>query len=117
MKIRVLLCCLMLSLAIVLVACGGSNPPGDEESALRVFVPGPDLAKAVEMDPVILDQYPCPPSADETSEKPEPKVLVCHIPPGDPRSRKEICIAKAAIKAHVKDHGPNDVRDYLGSCF
>jgi hypothetical protein len=38
------------------------------------------------------------------------KVLVCHIPPGDPGNRHTICISTNAVAAHLA-HG-----DYLGPC-
>lgn len=38
------------------------------------------------------------------------KVVVCHIPPGNPDNRHDICISPNAVQAHL-DHG-----DKLGSC-
>ncbi len=40
-----------------------------------------------------------------------PKVLVCHIPPGNPANAHTICIAQAAVGAHRKHHG-----DTIGPC-
>jgi hypothetical protein len=34
-----------------------------------------------------------------------PKVLVCHIPPGNPANAHDICIGEPAVKHHVKHHG------------
>ena len=41
------------------------------------------------------------------------KVLVCHVPPGNPSNAHTICISKNDIAAHVPLHGG----DYLGSCY
>jgi Dickkopf N-terminal cysteine-rich region len=59
------------------------------------------------------------PSADEfgQSEQPlqsvdggapacaSPKVLVCHIPPGNPANAHFICVGAPAVKPHQKHHG------------
>ena len=39
------------------------------------------------------------------------KVLVCHIPPGNPDARHTICIGNPAVDHHIAHHG-----DYLGDC-
>jgi hypothetical protein len=39
------------------------------------------------------------------------KVLVCHIPPGNPENAHNICISKNALQTHVDHH-----EDYLGEC-
>src|SRR4051794_39269045 len=55
------------------------------------------------------------PTATELDATPEtclaPKVLVCHIPPGNPGNAHTICIAAEAVQAHLDNHG-----DYLGVC-
>jgi hypothetical protein len=39
------------------------------------------------------------------------KVLVCHIPPGNPANAHTICVGAPAVKAHEKNHG-----DSVGAC-
>jgi len=39
------------------------------------------------------------------------KVLICHIPPGNPANAHEICVGEPAVAAHVKNHG-----DPIGPC-
>ncbi|MBW8049091.1 MAG: hypothetical protein FVQ77_01875 [Cytophagales bacterium] len=39
------------------------------------------------------------------------KVLICHIPPGNPDNLHTICISPNAVPAHLAQHG-----DYLGQC-
>jgi hypothetical protein len=39
------------------------------------------------------------------------KVLVCHIPPGNPANAHEICVGAPAVAAHVSNHG-----DPIGAC-
>ncbi|MDI1355475.1 MAG: hypothetical protein PSX36_11175 [bacterium] len=38
------------------------------------------------------------------------KVLICHIPPGNPSNRQDIWVSPSAVSAHLA-HG-----DFLGSC-
>lgn len=40
-----------------------------------------------------------------------PKVLVCHVPPGNPANAHTICVGAAAVPAHVTHHG-----DQVGVC-
>ena len=40
------------------------------------------------------------------------KVLVCHVPPGNPANAQSICISPNAVSTHVGNHGG----DYLGEC-
>jgi hypothetical protein len=42
---------------------------------------------------------------------PASKVLVCHLPPGNPANMQEICISPAAVDTHVRLHG-----DSVGAC-
>lgn len=42
---------------------------------------------------------------------PPPKVLVCHVPPGNPEAAHELCVGEAAVRAHVEHHG-----DTVGAC-
>ena len=39
------------------------------------------------------------------------KVLICHIPPGNPENAHEINVDYHAVPAHVANHG-----DTIGSC-
>ena len=39
------------------------------------------------------------------------KVTICHIPPGNPANRHDICINPNAVSTHLSNHG-----DYIGEC-
>jgi hypothetical protein len=41
----------------------------------------------------------------------QPKVTICHIPPGNPGNRHEITVGESAVAAHIRDHG-----DMVGPC-
>jgi hypothetical protein len=41
----------------------------------------------------------------------EKKVLVCHIPPGNPSNAHTIFFSKNAVSTHLDEHG-----DYIGEC-
>ena len=50
--------------------------------------------------------------ADGTKACENPKkVLVCHIPPGNPDNAHDICVGAPAVAAHQENHG-----DTLGPC-
>jgi len=84
----------------------------------------PNIADPIAQPPVtttytvtVTDANGCSDTDDVTVEvldvrcgKKMDKVLVCHIPPGNPENAHTICIAPAAVPAHLA-HG-----DYLGPC-
>lgn len=43
------------------------------------------------------------------------KVLVCHIPPGNPMNAHTLCISPNAVDAHMQ--GSNQHHDFLGDCW
>lgn len=43
------------------------------------------------------------------------KVLICHIPPGNPANAHTICVSPNAVPAHVPGH--NQHNDFLGDCW
>jgi hypothetical protein len=48
----------------------------------------------------------------------EKKVMICHVPPGNPAARHTICIGKPALDAHMshKLKDADDETDTLGAC-
>jgi hypothetical protein len=54
-----------------------------------------------------LERHELAPSAQGEAE---PKVTICHVPPGNPENAHEITVAEASLKAHFP-HG-----DTLGTC-
>lgn len=43
---------------------------------------------------------------------PAGKVLICHLPPGNPANVQEICVGASAVAAHLDNHG-----DGVGGCY
>jgi hypothetical protein len=39
------------------------------------------------------------------------KVLICHIPPGNPANEHSICVGEPAVAPHMRLHG-----DFVGAC-
>jgi hypothetical protein len=39
------------------------------------------------------------------------KVLICHIPPGNPANQHDICVSTNAVEPHQTHHG-----DFVGAC-
>lgn len=52
---------------------------------------------------------PCPPPGPPDDQYKD-KVLICHVPPGNPGNRHEISVSSSAVPAHL-GHG-----DYVGHC-
>lgn len=44
------------------------------------------------------------------------KVLICHVPPGNPAAKHTICIGEPAVTAHLEKHHGGRSLDYLGDC-
>jgi hypothetical protein len=44
------------------------------------------------------------------------KVLICHVPPGNPDAKHTICIGESAVNAHLNKHHGGKSLDYLGDC-
>ena len=42
---------------------------------------------------------------------PEDKVMICHIPPGNPENAHTITVGASAVPAHIANHGDN-----VGEC-
>ncbi|MFN8846171.1 MAG: hypothetical protein ACK5V3_13425 [Bdellovibrionales bacterium] len=61
----------------------------------------------------LLKDYACEDLAMGSKSK---KVLVCHYPPGNPSNRHEICVGRAALKAHLSHHKDSAHMDHLGEC-
>jgi hypothetical protein len=61
----------------------------------------------------LLKNYACEDLAMGRESK---KVLICHYPPGNPSNRHEICIGRAALKAHLSKNKDSAHMDHLGEC-
>jgi len=101
--------------ALAISGCGKTafSSVGDSEKASQAAAP--TLEEAA-VDPELTEKphYNC---GDPLKQ--DHKVLVCHVPPGNPDNRHTICIGKPALKAHLRlhvAHGDPDVRDTLGAC-
>lgn len=57
----------------------------------------------------VLKDHAC---GDNSSKK----VLVCHYPQGNPSNRHEICIGRAALRAHLSHSADAAHMDHLGAC-
>lgn len=101
---------------IVLLAstCGGGSPTAPEaqplSAAAQSQLPSSSHGQGKRQGQgqgqgQTLDGYtPCP-----TPGNPR-KVVICHIPPGNPSNAHEICIGRRGVPAHLA-HG-----DFLGEC-
>jgi hypothetical protein len=87
------------------VTIGVENQDGTDGYAVAgPVVPG----QCVSLCPfeILLIECGCPPCGHNNN-----KVLICHIPPGNPGNAHDICIAEAAVPAHEAEHG-----DGCGPC-
>lgn len=95
---------------LFLVGCGGTTGfnggAASDEAAQSLNKLGPPLI-AAESDPSLLDEYACGGGK---------KVRICHVPPGNPDNRHDICIGRPAVEAHLREHRHGELGDYLGAC-
>ncbi|MGE0550511.1 MAG: hypothetical protein AB7O24_28315 [Kofleriaceae bacterium] len=77
----------------VIAACVGA--PDVDDSTLNMTGTEEQALKTVDGQPYCRDG----------------KVLICHIPPGNPDNAHTICISENAVDAHVSHHG-----DPVGAC-
>jgi len=92
-------------LALFLTTCSEAPTEPNMEEAQAVSQPTPS------------GQEPEPDTGGESTQFtscPTPgnpsKVLICHVPPGNPPNAHEICVGQSAVPAHLA-HG-----DFLGEC-
>lgn len=78
----------------------------DDQVADRVDEDGDDKHED-NLTNLELDMIACSTDASLNSRK----VLICHIPPGNPAARKTICISRNALNSHADHHG-----DTMGAC-
>ena len=98
---------LLLLLVVMVVGCSRSGIPSDADTDVDSDV---DTDADSDSDSDSDVDSDCDSDTD-VHECVYPKVLVCHIPPGNPENCHEICVAKEAVIHLVSDHG-----DLFGEC-
>jgi hypothetical protein len=68
-------------------------------------------ARETDEDPLASDEAALKDPATGAPTCAAPKVLICHIPPGNPANAHEICVGEPAVAPHVSHHG-----DSVGAC-
>ena len=84
-------------LACVTAACAGEDAP-EEQGDPTLYLTGTEEIARENED----GSFDC--------ESPR-KVLICHIPPGNPDNAHTICVGAPAVRAHEENHG-----DPIGAC-
>jgi hypothetical protein len=92
----------------------GSLIPGATSATLQVTQPGTYCVTAVDANGCQSTAPSCTSvsSADVTCGNHNQKVVLCHLPPGNPSNHQTLCIAPSAVPAHLANH-PGDC---VGSC-
>ena len=88
--------CLFAVLACLTAACAGDSP--EVQGDPTYYLTGTEEQARQNED----GSFDC--------ESPR-KVLICHIPPGNPDNAHTICVGAAAVRAHEENHG-----DPAGEC-
>lgn len=101
-------------IGVVLAGCKQGVSISSTDGSFTVPVEGIAL-KAAADDLRILELYECKDKGKKG------KVLVCHVPPGNPDARHNICIGPKAVQKHLDHHHGEDsdgvqYSDYLGDC-
>ncbi len=89
--------CLFALLACLTAACAGEDLTEDKGDPTLYLTGSEERAREHEDG-----SYDC--------ESPR-KVLICHIPPGNPDNAHTICVGAPAVRAHEENHG-----DPIGEC-
>jgi hypothetical protein len=53
---------------------------------------------------------------NSANAKPEDKVVICHVPPGNPENAHTITVSENALKGHLDNNGKLHGLDYYGEC-
>ena len=72
--------------------------PGCDDNA---DINGNNIPDCIDMD--LMTNWPCGNNGS--------KVTICHIPPGNPNNRHDICVNPNAVSNHLNNHG-----GYIGEC-
>jgi hypothetical protein len=98
---------------------GTSGSQGDHKQTICHIPPGnPDNPQTIVVDDSAVQTHlnhgdslgPCPESGGPPDDQYGEKVLICHIPPGNPGNEHTISVSVNAVPAHL-GHG-----DHLGPC-
>lgn len=113
----------VLSLALTLTACGNTefsqtgSDPNLKSSSTDLDVADGDATGQIhtvadlEENPALAELYSC---GHGNGAK---KVLICHVPPGNPAAAHTICIGAPALDAHLNNHhASSGEHDALGAC-
>jgi hypothetical protein len=94
----------------------GSGSQGDHKQAVCHIPPGnPDNAHTIVVDDSAVPAHlahgdtlgPCPEEPGPPDDQYEEKVLICHIPPGNPENAHTISVSVNAVPAHLA-HGDTE---------
>lgn len=114
MGLRQSLCLVVLCSA--LCACGATKfsdasggvanlqSASDDDGSVNT-TGGPAIDDLID-NPVLADDYACGRN----------KVLICHVPPGNPAAAQTLCISHCAVDQHIREHERDNSHDTLGAC-
>ena len=97
-------------------ASSGSGSQADHKQAVCHIPPGnPDNAHTIVVDDSAVQTHldhgdtlgPCPEEPGPPDDQYEEKVLICHIPPGNPENAHTISVSVNAVPAHLA-HGDTE---------
>lgn len=97
-------------------ASSGSGSQGDHKQAVCHIPPGnPDNAHTIVVDDSAVQTHldhgdtlgPCPEEPGPPDDQYAEKVLICHIPPGNPENAHTISVSVNAVPAHLA-HGDSE---------
>jgi hypothetical protein len=71
-----------------------------------------------ELEDVIDEDDDIPDDIVEAASCGEHKIAFCHVPPGNGENPIDQCLPESAVRAHLREHGPDGVHvpDFLGRC-
>ncbi len=106
---------------LLLSACGKTNfSSTDQSTALKSGVSEETAASTgeatEEANGQVLQEIVDDPSLAELHSCGNKKVLICHVPPGNPAAAHTLCISENSVAAHIAHAAQSGEADTLGDC-
>ena len=108
---------IFLFAAVLLISgCGKTNFSASDGSSFKAGdVEEGDSTGEIVQEGEEVDDPADLPEADGTCKG--NKILICHVPPGNPANAHELCLPEPAIPAHLEHVAATGEKDALGACL
>lgn len=105
----------IIGLSFLMSACGKTEFSGTGDS-LSLKSGEVSQIEEGDADGHLLQEIVDDPALGELYACGNKKVLICHVPPGNPAAAHTLCISENAIPAHLEHSAETGEQDVLGAC-